>query len=267
MSEKDLPERLQLQNERIQEIENKIKKLEDKEQDGKYLMSLKEKLVAEEKAKGDIENIYSLSAIEIAEIKAKYTNILCEAYNAGSPEDNIFLGWNDVEGYGGYWTYSQTDDYYISYCFKPDEVGGPTVYLGTEGYFTQSIDGFEEIYTILIQEDPLKELAQFEQEDYDGTPGLYIILSSEPEETVSSPFGDLTVYYVTYGEYHASWEDKEHDYGRYETYEADGRTYEVHRIEYTVIQNLGNKALLTATHDLMPEYEGILSDMIPKLFD
>ena len=48
MSEKDLPERLQFQNERIQEIENKIKKLEDKEQDGKYLMSLKEKLVAEE---------------------------------------------------------------------------------------------------------------------------------------------------------------------------------------------------------------------------
>ena len=36
MAEKDLPERLQLQNERIQEIENKIKKLEDKEQDGKY---------------------------------------------------------------------------------------------------------------------------------------------------------------------------------------------------------------------------------------
>lgn len=27
MSEKDLPERLQLQNERIQEIENKIKKI------------------------------------------------------------------------------------------------------------------------------------------------------------------------------------------------------------------------------------------------
>ena len=71
MAEKDLPERLQLQNERIQEIENKIKKLEDKEQDGKYLVSLKEKLVTEEKAKGDIENIYSLSAIEIAEIKAK----------------------------------------------------------------------------------------------------------------------------------------------------------------------------------------------------
>ena len=40
MAEKDLPERLQLQNERIQEIENKIKKLEDKEQDGKYLVSL-----------------------------------------------------------------------------------------------------------------------------------------------------------------------------------------------------------------------------------
>lgn len=83
MSEKDLPERLQLQNERIQEIENKIKKLEDKEQDGKYLMSLKEKLVAEEKAKGDIENIYSLSAIEIAEIKAKARQLALIAYKSG----------------------------------------------------------------------------------------------------------------------------------------------------------------------------------------
>ena len=83
MSEKDLPERLQLQNERIQEIENKIKKLEDKEQDGKYLMSLKEKLVAEEKAKGDIENIYSLSAIEIAEIKAKAKQLALIAYKSG----------------------------------------------------------------------------------------------------------------------------------------------------------------------------------------
>ena len=83
MSEKDLPERLQFQNERIQEIENKIKKLEDKEQDGKYLMSLKEKLVAEEKAKGDIENIYSLSAIEIAEIKAKAKQLALIAYKSG----------------------------------------------------------------------------------------------------------------------------------------------------------------------------------------
>ncbi len=83
MAEKDLPERLQLQNERIQELENKIKKLEDKEQDGKYLVSLKEKLVTEEKAKGDIENIYSLSAIEIAEIKAKAKQLALIAYRSG----------------------------------------------------------------------------------------------------------------------------------------------------------------------------------------
>ena len=86
MAEKDLPERLQLQNERIQEIENKIKKLEDKEQDGKYLVSLKEKLVTEEKAKGDIENIYSLSAIEIAEIKAKAKQLALIAYKSYSPD-------------------------------------------------------------------------------------------------------------------------------------------------------------------------------------
>lgn len=83
MAEKDLPERLQLQNERIQEIEDKIKKLEDKEQDGKYLVSLKEKLVTEEKAKGDIENIYSLSDIEITEIKAKAKQLALIAYKSG----------------------------------------------------------------------------------------------------------------------------------------------------------------------------------------
>ena len=76
MAEKDLLERLQLQNERI-------KKMEDKEQDGKYIISLKEKLVAEEKAKGDIENIYSLSAIEIAEIKAKAKQLALIAYRSG----------------------------------------------------------------------------------------------------------------------------------------------------------------------------------------
>ena len=201
--------------------------------------------------------------VSIAEIKAKYANILCEAYNAGSPEDNIFLGWNDVEGYGGYWGYGQIGDYYTSYNFKSDDVYGPSVSLWAEGELTRSYG----IYTVLVEEDTLENLERFEQKDSDGNQLIYLILSSEPEETVSSPFGDLTVYYVTYGEYHASWEDKEHDYGRYETYEADGTTYEVRRIEYTVIQNLGNKALLTATHDLMPEYEGILSDMIPKLFD
>lgn len=84
MPEKDLPERLQLQNERIQEIENKIKKLEDKEQDGKYLISLKEKLVTEEKAKGEIENIYSLSDVELEQIQAKAKELALVAYKTGN---------------------------------------------------------------------------------------------------------------------------------------------------------------------------------------
>ena len=86
MAEKDLPEKLQIQNERIQAIEKKIKKLEDKEQDGKYVLALKEKLVTEQKAKGDIENIYSLSAIEIAEIKAKAKQLALIAYRSGEYE-------------------------------------------------------------------------------------------------------------------------------------------------------------------------------------
>ena len=86
MAEKDLPEKLQIQNERIQAIEKKIKKLEDKEQDGKYVLALKEKLVTEQKAKGDIENIYSLSAIEIAEIKAKAKQLVLIAYRSGEYE-------------------------------------------------------------------------------------------------------------------------------------------------------------------------------------
>lgn len=51
MAEKDLSERLELQNERIQEIEKQIKKLEDKEQDGKYLISLKDKLLVKKNLK------------------------------------------------------------------------------------------------------------------------------------------------------------------------------------------------------------------------
>lgn len=47
MSKEDLAERLQLQNERIKELEEKIKKLEDEEKDGKYLMSLKEKVITD----------------------------------------------------------------------------------------------------------------------------------------------------------------------------------------------------------------------------
>ena len=84
MAEKDLPERLQLQNERIQEIENKIKKLEDKEQDGKYLVALKEKLVTEEKAKGEIENIYSLSDLELDQIKTRAKELALVAYKTGN---------------------------------------------------------------------------------------------------------------------------------------------------------------------------------------
>lgn len=83
MAEKDLPERLQLQNERIQEIENKIKKLEDKEQDGKYLKSLKTKLMTDQKAKGEIENIYSLSEVEVAQIRKKAKELALVAYQTG----------------------------------------------------------------------------------------------------------------------------------------------------------------------------------------
>ena len=84
MAEKDLSERLELQNERIQEIEKQIKKLEDKEQDGKYLISLKDKLLSEEKSKGDIENIYSLSDLELDQIKAKAKELALVAYKTGN---------------------------------------------------------------------------------------------------------------------------------------------------------------------------------------
>ena len=83
MSEKDLAERLELQNERIQEIEKQIKKLEDKEKDGEYLKSLKDKLLSEQKTKGDIENIHSLSDIELEQIKTKAKELALIAYKSG----------------------------------------------------------------------------------------------------------------------------------------------------------------------------------------
>ena len=84
MPEKDLPERLQLQNERIKEIENKIKQLEEKEQDGKYLMSLKDNLMVEQKQKDQIQNIYSLSDLEIEQIKIKAKELALVAYESGN---------------------------------------------------------------------------------------------------------------------------------------------------------------------------------------
>lgn len=86
MSEKDLSERLQLQNERIKELEEKIKKLEDKENDGKYLMSLKDKVMAEQTNKKNIENIYSLSDLEIEQIKTKARQLALVAYETGDYE-------------------------------------------------------------------------------------------------------------------------------------------------------------------------------------
>lgn len=83
MEEKDLLERLELQNERIQEIEKQIKKLEDKEKDGEYLKSLKDKLLSKQKAKCDIENIHSLSDIELEQIKTKAKELALIAYKSG----------------------------------------------------------------------------------------------------------------------------------------------------------------------------------------
>lgn len=84
MAEKDLPERLQLQNERIQEVEKQIKNLEDKEQDGKYLKALKSKLLSEQNGKSEIENIYSLSELEIEQIRTKAKELALVAYKTGN---------------------------------------------------------------------------------------------------------------------------------------------------------------------------------------
>lgn len=86
MSKEDLAERLQLQNERIKELEEKIKKLEDEEKDGKYLMSLKEKVMTDPTNGKEIENIYSLSDLEIEQIKVKAKQLALVAYETGNYE-------------------------------------------------------------------------------------------------------------------------------------------------------------------------------------
>lgn len=86
MSEKNLTERLQLQNERIKELEEKIKKLEDKENDGKYLMSLKNKIMEDPTNNKEIENIYSLSDLEVEQIKVKAKQLALVAYETGDYE-------------------------------------------------------------------------------------------------------------------------------------------------------------------------------------
>ena len=83
MPEKDLPARLEKQNQRVQALEEKVKSLEDREKDGKYLAALKKKLAVEKSEKREIENIYSLSDMELAEIKAKAKALALVAYKTG----------------------------------------------------------------------------------------------------------------------------------------------------------------------------------------
>ncbi len=86
MPEKDLPARLEKQNQRVQALEEKVKSLEDREKDGKYLAALKKKLAVEKSEKREIENIYSLSDMELAEIKAKAKALALVAYKTGDYE-------------------------------------------------------------------------------------------------------------------------------------------------------------------------------------
>ena len=86
MPEKDLPAKLEKQNERVQALEDKIKSLEDREKDGKYLAELKKKLAVEKGEQQEIENIYSLSDMELEEIKAKAKALALVAYKTGDYE-------------------------------------------------------------------------------------------------------------------------------------------------------------------------------------
>lgn len=83
MPEKDLPAKLEQQNERVQALEEKVKSLEDREKDGQYLAELKKKLAVEKSKQQEIENIYSLSDVELAEIKTKAKELALVAYKTG----------------------------------------------------------------------------------------------------------------------------------------------------------------------------------------
>lgn len=110
MEEKDLLERLELQNERIQEIEKQIKKLEDKEKDGEYLKSLKDKLLSKQKAKCDIENIHSLSDIELEQIKTKAKELALIAYKSG--EYDLYKNYELIATTNEQGLLEVTDDYH-----------------------------------------------------------------------------------------------------------------------------------------------------------
>ena len=86
MPGRDLPARLEQQNERVQALEAKIKRLEDREKDGKYLAELEQQLKVEKNGQRKIANIYSLSEMEIAEIKTKAKALALVAYQTGDYE-------------------------------------------------------------------------------------------------------------------------------------------------------------------------------------
>ncbi len=203
--------------------------------------------------------------IDVDTIKGKYENILTDDSNGA--ENGIFLGWNAVDGYSGYWFNSMAGNYYTEYDFKADDVyaTGFTICAENQLEFHRL-----EIEKYFLKNDTLQDMEELEFDTWDKENKIYyIIFSNESKDVVNTIFGDVDIRCITYAEYYDYWEEKDY-YGDTKTYEAGDRLYKVYQEEYAVVENLGHKAYITMRYpvgnDSEPEYRGALKNIIPQMF-
>lgn len=204
--------------------------------------------------------------IDVDTIKGKYENILTDDSNGA--ENGIFLGWNAVDGYSGYWFYSMSGDYYKEYTFKPDDVFAPSFTICEENELEFHVLNIEKCF---LENDALQDMEELEFDDpqYEGGKLYYIVFSNESKDVVNTIFGDIDIRCITYAEYHDNWKEENYS-GDTKTYEAGDRLYKMFQEEYAVVENLGHKAYITMCYqvesDSEPEYKGALKNIIPQMF-
>lgn len=207
--------------------------------------------------------------ISVEELESRYETFLVadpksEIDLTGS---EIFLGWNNPEG-----CRSLVSDNMVAKCVF-ENIENPLQCVNIES------DGYIDVYPFgAIWEKYLLEDGFFE--DFNGIQYFetqlgsdiyyYAVLDVQKKDTVDTPFGNLDVYHVKYGQEVKNCDTGEPytEPGYYsETYEAEGIVYDVMYEEYVVIENLGHKALIYGGLRDDSEYNGRLKEIIPLLFN
>lgn len=207
--------------------------------------------------------------ISVEELESEYeTFLIADPKSYVEPTGSeIFLGWNNPEGYR-----SLASGNMVAKCvFENIENPLRCVSIDSDGYI--DVYPFGAIWEKYLLEDGFFEDfngIQYFETRLDNDMHYYVVLDIQRKDTVDTPFGNLDIYHVKYGQEVINCETGEPyiEPGYYsETYEAEGIVYDVMYEEYAVIKNLGHKALIYGGLRDDSEYNGRLKEIIPLLFN